>query len=138
MASSADDGDPLWPTTAFDIEEDDVEIGDLLDARELHGRGRTDEAIQLLQRTLYRDPGASDCRRELAALYRESGDLAQAASELEILLWSEPSADAHVELARVYLAMAEPEKALEQVDKALALDPDHSGARGLRSEIAPQ
>jgi tetratricopeptide (TPR) repeat protein/TolB-like protein len=138
VASTDDVSDLTWPTASFDMEEDVVEIGELLDARDLHAQGRAAEAIQLLQRTLYRDPGASDCRRELAALYRDSGDLAQAASELEMLLWSEPSADTHVDLARVYLAMADPTRALEQLEKALALEPDHPGARGLRSEITPQ
>lgn len=136
-ASAEDVSVLIWPTAPVDMEEDVVEIGELLDARDLHARGRSGDAIRLLQRTLYRDPGASDCRRELAAIYRDSGDFAQAASELEILLWSEPSADTHVDLARVYLAMAEPEKALEQVEKALALDPDHAGALDLRSEITP-
>ncbi len=135
LRSTQDGGSLDWATASFDIEEDDVEIGELLDARELRARGRTDEAIQLLQRTLYRDPGASDCRRELAAIYRDSGNLTQAVSELEILLWSEPSPDGYVNLARVYLAMAEPKKALEQVEMALALDPDHAAARGLRSEL---
>jgi Tfp pilus assembly protein PilF len=37
----------------------------------------------------------------------------------------------------VYLEMEEKAKAVEEVDKALALDPEHPEARGLRSEIAP-
>jgi tetratricopeptide (TPR) repeat protein len=124
------------PGAGIEIEEDAFGIMELLDARELRARGRTDEAIQLLQRTLYRDPNDTGSRRELADIYRERGELQEALSELSILAWTEPSAEAHVGLARVYLQMQEPGKAVEEVKKALELDPEHPGARGLRSEIA--
>jgi tetratricopeptide (TPR) repeat protein len=119
-----------------EIEEDVFGLMELLDARELRARGRTDEAIQALQRNLYRDPNDTGSRRELAEIYRERGELQEALSELSILLWTEPSAEAHVRLARVYLEMQDPGKAVEEVEKALELDPEHPGARGLRTEIA--
>jgi tetratricopeptide (TPR) repeat protein/TolB-like protein len=120
----------------IEIEEDVFGLAELLDARELRARGRNDEAIQVLQRSLYRDPNDTGSRRELADIYRERGELEEALSELSIVLWAEPSAETHVRLARVYLQMQEPGKAVEEVEKALQLDPDHPGARGLRSEIA--
>jgi tetratricopeptide (TPR) repeat protein len=118
-----------------DYEEDVVALMELFDARELRSRGRMEEAILLLQQSLYRDPTAIDSRRELADLYRAEGELDQAASELAIVLWTEPSAEAHVELARVFLDLQEPAKAIEQVELALELDPDHREARGMKSEI---
>ncbi len=126
-----------WLSAPVEIEEDVFGLAELLDARELRSRGRTEEAIQLLQRSLYRDPSDTGSRRELADIYRDRGELQEALSELSILLWTEPSAETHVRLARVYLQMREPGKAVEQVEKALELDPEHPGARGLRSEIAP-
>jgi tetratricopeptide (TPR) repeat protein len=123
-------------SASIEIEEDVFGLMELLDVRELRARGRTEEAIQLLQRSLYRDPNDTGSRRELADIYRERGELQEALSELSILLWTEPSAEAHVRLARVYLQMQEPGKAVEEVEKALELDPEHPGARGLRSEIA--
>jgi len=123
-------------SASVEIEEDVFGLMELLEARELRSRGRTEEAIQLLQRSLYRDPNDTGSRRELADIYRERGELQQALSELSILLWTEPSAETHVRLARVYLQMREPGKAVEEVEKALELDPEHPGARGLRSEIA--
>ena len=120
----------------IEIEEDAFGLMELLDARALRARGRTDEAIQALQRNLYRDPNDTGSRRELAEIYRERGELQEALSELSILLWTEPSAEAHVRLARVYLEMQDPGKAVEEVKKALELDPEHAGARGLRTEIA--
>lgn len=130
-----DAGSLSWATMPVELEEDVVGLTELFDARELRSRGRTDEAIQLLQRSLYRDPNAVDSRRELADVYCLAGDLDQAASELEILLWTEPSAGIHVQLARVYLQMQEQDKAVEEVEKALALDPDHNEARALRTTI---
>jgi tetratricopeptide (TPR) repeat protein/TolB-like protein len=123
-------------SASIEIEEDVFGLMELLDARVLRARGRTEEAIQLLQRSLYRDPNDTGSRRELADIYRERGELQEALSELSILVWTEPSAEAHVRLARVYLQMQEPGKAVEEVEKALELDPEHPGARGLRSEIA--
>jgi tetratricopeptide (TPR) repeat protein len=119
-----------------EIEEDVFSLAELLDARELRARGRTEEAIQLLQRSLYRDPNDTGSRRELAEIYRERGELQEALSELSILLWTEPSPEAHVRLARVYLELSEPGKAAAEIEKALQMDPEHAGARGLRTEIA--
>ncbi len=124
-------------SASIEWEEDVFGLMELLDARELRARGRTEEAIQLLQRCLYRDPNDTWSRRELADIYRERGELQEALSELSILLWTEPSAETHVRLARVYLQLHEPGKAVEEVEKALELDPGHPGARGLRSTIAP-
>ena len=124
------------PGVSTEIEEDVFGLMELLDARELRARGRTEEAIQLLQRSLYRDPSDTGSRRELADIYRERGELQEALSELSILLWTEPSAETHVRLAHLYLEMQQPGKAVEEVEKALELDPEHPGARGLRIEIA--
>jgi tetratricopeptide (TPR) repeat protein len=128
---------PAFVDASLESEEDVFGLMELLDARALRSRGRTEEAIQLLQRNLYRDPNDTASRRELADIYRERGELQEALSELSILIWTEPSAETHVRLARVYLQMQEPGKAVEEVEKALRLDPEHPGARGLRSEIAP-
>jgi tetratricopeptide (TPR) repeat protein len=131
-----DTGRGLPIDAPVEIEEDVFGLAELLDARELRARRRNDEAIQVLQRSLYRDPNDTGSRRELADIYREKGELEEALSELSILLWTEPSAETHLRLARVYLQMEDPGKAVEEVEKALLLDPDHPGARGLRSEIA--
>jgi tetratricopeptide (TPR) repeat protein len=131
-------GAPARPSKA-DIEEgEDVEaLVELLDARALRQRGRLEEAIQLLQRTLYREPGAIEFRQELVQLHREVGDLDLAARELSMLLWTEPTAATHLELAEVYLDLEEPLKAAAEVEKALILEPDHPEALRLQKELAP-
>ncbi len=124
---------------AVDIEEgeDVVALVELLDARALRHLGRLDEAIQLLQKSLYREPGATEFRHELVELHREVGDLDLAARELSMLLWTEPSAATHLELAEVYLELKDPVKAAEEVEKALILEPGHQEAQRLQEELTP-
>ena len=106
-----------------DREKDVMALAALFDVQALRERGRLDEAIQLLQRSLHRDPGAVDLR------------LDDAARELAMLVWTQPAAETHLELARLYLELEDPGKALTQVDKALALEPGHDEAKRLRAEL---
>ncbi len=116
-------------------EEDLVVLAALFDVQALRERGRFEEAIRLLQRSLHRDPGVVDLRRELVELLRETGELDDAARELAMLVWMQPTADTHLELARIYLELEDPSKALTEVEKALALEPEHREAKRLRAEL---
>jgi len=129
----------LAPPREVDITEgeDVVALVELLDVRALRERGRVDEAIQLLQKSLYREPGAMELRRELVDLLREAGELDRAIRELSMLLWTEPSVETHIELARVYMELEDPVKAFDEVEKALSLEPNHHEARRLRAELTP-
>ena len=115
--------------------EDVTALAALFDVQALRERGRLDEAIHLLQRSLHRDPGAVELRRELVELLRETGELDYAVRELEMLVWIQPTADNHIELARVYLELEDPSNALTEVEKALALEPEHPEAERLRAEL---
>jgi tetratricopeptide (TPR) repeat protein len=123
------------PTVELDG-EDVTDLAEILDAREYRARGRYDDAVQLLQKSLYREPSANEIRRELASVLREAGDLEQAATELAIALWNEPTSDAYVELAEIYRDLDEPDKAREQLELALELEPGHSGALALRDTLS--
>ena len=118
-------------------EEDLVVLAALFDVQALRERGRLEEAIRLLQRSLHRDPGVVDLRRELVELLRETGELDDAARELAMLVWMQPTADTHLELARIYLELEDPSKALTEAlpEKALALEPEHREAKRLRAEL---
>ncbi len=59
-------------------------------------------------------------------MLQEAGELDRAATELAIVLWNEPTCDAHVELAQIFVELDEPGRAREQIEMALA--PDHGGA----------
>lgn len=117
--------------------EDVVALVELLDARALRERGRVDEAIQLIQKSLYRKPGAMDLRRELVALLLEAGELELAVRELSMLLWTEASVETHMDLARVYMELEDPAKAFDEVEKALSLEPNHFEARRMREALTP-
>lgn len=129
------------PEVALDVDlqeaEDVVALVEIFDVRALRARGQLDDAIQLLQKSLYREPGALELRRELVELYRETGALQQAARELSMLLWTEPTVEAHLDLAEVYMELKEPLKAFAEVEKALELEPGHPKAREMREELTP-
>ena len=76
-----------------------------------------------------------ELRRELVELLRETGELKSAVRELAMLVWIQPTADNHIELARVYLELEDPSNALTEVEKALALEPEHPEAERLRAEL---
>ena len=120
-----------------DADEDVVSVDRLLRAREYRAFGREDEAVQLLQRRVYQDPVAIEPRLEFAEIYRERGELAQAVGELQVVLWHDPSADAHVGLATLYEAMGEPDLAVDHARQALAIRPDSAGARAVLDRLEP-
>jgi Flp pilus assembly protein TadD len=117
--------------------EDVVALVELLDARALRERGRVDDAIQLIQKSLYRKPGAMDLRRELVTLLLEAGELELAVRELSMLLWTEASVETHMDLAQVYMELEEPVKAFDEIEKALLLEPNHFEARRMREALTP-
>jgi len=117
--------------------EDVVALVELLDARSLVELGRVHDAIQLLRKSLYREPGAMDLRRELVDFLLEAGELDVAVRELSMLLWTEASVETHIELARVYMELEDPVKAFDEIEKALSLEPNHDEARRLREALTP-
>ncbi len=117
------------------VEEDVAALVEILDAREYRATGRLDDAVLLLQKSLYRDPRANELRRELADVLLEAGELDRAATELAIVLWNEPTCDDHVALAQIFVELNEPGRAREQIEMALALEPDHGGALLLRDAL---
>jgi tetratricopeptide (TPR) repeat protein len=129
-------GLPVAPSLTDDTEHV-ASLSVLLDAREFHRLGKTDEAIQTLRRGVYEEPSALELRRELAELLREQGKLSQAASELAIVVWSDPTVDTHVQLARLFVALDDHEKASEHLEAALALDPEHEEAQELHVSLSP-
>jgi hypothetical protein len=77
----------------------------------------------------------NELRRELADVLQEAGELDQAATERAIVLWNEPTCDAHVELAQIYVELDEPDRACERIEMVLALESDHVGTLVLRDAL---
>lgn len=128
------------PTTleALSLEEDAAALEPLFASWALRELGRTDEALRVLREHLYHSPTATALRRELVDALVGAGALDEAARELHMLLWTEPTAESHIDLAKLYREMGEPEKAREQVELALALAPGDPDAERLRAELAPK
>jgi len=82
-----------------------------------------DEAVSLYWRILQDEPSNNEARTALAAVMIESGKGAEAVTQLESLIKSEPNrADLRAQLAELYLP-TQPEKALEQYSAASKLGP---------------
>jgi Tfp pilus assembly protein PilF len=74
-------------------------------------------------------------RLALAEAYEAQGRHREAATELEISLRLHNTVTAHLMLARVYLALDQPQAARDHSQAALSLDPDNHEAQTLMNEI---
>jgi tetratricopeptide (TPR) repeat protein len=82
-----------------------------------------EEAIALYHQVLKDDPANKEAQIALAALMIESGKNAEAVTQLESLIQTQPNkADIRAQLAALYL-VAQPDKALEQYSVAAKLEP---------------
>lgn len=87
-------------------------------ARYMTFLGRYDEAAEIYEYILSRDPACSNCIFSMARSLRESGKHRQAAEELEkIFEWHPPSDDSYWIVGVSWLASGEGEKALSYFDK---------------------
>ena len=113
-----------------------LELDALLQVWTLREGGDAEAALGELRRALYHSPAAMSLRRELVDVLQHLGRLDDAARELQMMIWTAPSARTHVELARVYQRLGRPADALDEVEKALQLEPAHDDAHRLRDELA--
>jgi len=97
--------------------------------------GRLPEAERELTEAVSLLPGGSEARVALAEVLEAEGKHQAAAAELETSLQLKNSAPAHVVLARVYLSLAQPERAREQGEAALQLDPGNQEAEQLMKQL---
>lgn len=98
--------------------------------------GRLPEAERELAEAAGLVPGDSETHLTLAQVLEAEGKHREAAAELENCLQLKNSAAAHLTLARVYLALQQPQRAREQGQAALALEPGNQEAERLLEQIA--
>ena len=103
--------------------------------RDLLGRGEIDAAQQEFAEAVLLDPASHRGHLFLAEIYQRQGRLDDAVGELKASLWSQETIEARLRLAELYLAQQDPQKAREQVQAALALEPDNAEARALDARI---
>ena len=107
-----------------------------LDAgRRAYQREADREAIQELRRALYLSPYLAEAHLLLGRLYLRGGRPEEAVEALKIALWSDETVATHLALARAYLEVQDTAAARQEVDRALALDPQSADARALKAKI---
>jgi tetratricopeptide (TPR) repeat protein len=95
-----------------------------LDERDKSGTATGGEALKEFQQELQNDPTNANAAYEIAEIHRKAGDLGAARTFFETALKHYPDfVDALIGLGRSLVALQEPKLALQQLDKAIALDP---------------
>jgi tetratricopeptide (TPR) repeat protein len=99
--------------------------------------GRPDEmdkATRELAELLKKAPANNDIRYSLANAWRQTGHEAEARASLLELLQRDPKRrDALREMADISIRDQKPDEALQYADRLLAIDPDNTGARLVRT-----
>ena len=90
--------------------------------------GRDQETIRETQRALYLTPYDVEGLRLLGRAQARSGLLQDAIGALKIAIWSQESAAAQIELGELLLRAHDGAGALKAAERALVLEPGHSGA----------
>jgi tetratricopeptide (TPR) repeat protein len=103
--------------------------------KEFFAAGRLPEAERELAEAVALVPGDSEAHVSLAQVLEAEGKHREAAAELETSLQLKDSAAAHLVLARVYLALEQPQRAREQGQAVLALDPGNQEAEQLLEQM---
>ena len=89
-----------------------------------------ERAIEQLERALRLVPSDFDARRNLAQLLMDVGRVAKAVPHLEqVAEAASASAIDHIELGVAYLAVEKEQPGIEQLEKALVLEPNYPAAR---------
>jgi len=92
--------------------------------------GRTDEAISLLRRAADVDPSHVSTREKLGILLLQAGKPNDAQPHLQYLTQQRPdSAEAWNNLASAHVLLGQKEQAIAACNRALAIDPEHRGAK---------
>ena len=91
--------------------------------------GLSREAIEQFRLALKIQPDYIPARYNLAKALARSGDFAEAAQDFSQVVAAFPQdAQVHNDFGELYLRMGKPSEALEQFEKALAINPAHSAA----------
>jgi len=107
---------------------------------DLLGRGKTDEGIAELQKSVRLRPNFAPAHAALAQAYIAKHDFENAAAEMQRVVALNPrSEDAHYRLGLIYLELRQPAKAQNTFSQLLKLNPNSAdGHAGLGDAFADQ
>ena len=103
---------------------------------ELLQSGLPGEAEKELREAVVLDPRSAGAHAGLAAVLENDQDITGARNEARMSLKLQPTAEAYLVMARLDLAENKSASAMQNVDRALALDPGNAAAVALKRDIA--
>lgn len=104
--------------------------------RQLMAQGLFSDAEKQLREAAALDPESAPIHAALAEVLAASQDNTEARDEARVSLKLSPSAEAYVVLARLDLAENNVAAAQQNIDHALALEPENAAANALKHDIA--
>jgi Tfp pilus assembly protein PilF/TolB-like protein len=104
--------------------------------QELLQSGLPGEAEKEFREAVVLDPGSSEAHAGLAAVLENDQDITGARNEARMSLKLQPTAEAYLVMARLDLTENKSASAVQNVDRALALDPANAAAAALKRDIA--
>jgi len=103
--------------------------------RRLFEREEDTEAMAELRKAVYLSPYEAEAHLLIGRIHLRAGRPQEAVDALKISIWSQDTAPARVALAQAYLKLQNSGAAREQVERALALDPNSADAKRLLAEM---
>jgi tetratricopeptide (TPR) repeat protein len=103
--------------------------------RRLYEREEDSGAMAELRRAVYLSPYEAQAHLLIGRIHLRGGRPQEAADALKISIWSADSAAARIALAEAYVKLKNSGGAREQLERALALDPDSADAKRMLAEI---
>jgi tetratricopeptide (TPR) repeat protein len=104
--------------------------------RRLFEQGHNGQAAAELARAIYLSPSEAEAHLLLGRVHLRTGDTAAAIDAFKIALWSQESVEGRIALAQAYLQIKDVAGARAAAERALALDPNSSEAKGLLGKLA--
>ena len=123
-------------TSAGQRDQAELAIFHLDAGRRAFSREADREAERELRRALYLSPYLAEAHLLLGRIHLRSARTAEAIQAFKIALWSEETATAHLALAEAYVQDKNIPAAKEELDRALALDPESAEVRRLRDRLS--
>jgi tetratricopeptide (TPR) repeat protein len=103
--------------------------------RRLYEREQDTEAMTELRRVVYLSPYEAQAHLLIGRIHLRAGRPQEAVNALKISIWSEDTAAARIALAEAYVKLQNGGAAREQLERALALDPDSADAKRMLAEM---
>ena len=106
--------------------------------RRFFEQGQDREAEGELRRAIYLSPYQAEAHLLLGRVLLRAGRMTEAIDAFKISLWSAETVAAHLALANAYLQAKTGEVAREEVQRALAMEPDSAEAKALLERLVTQ